>query len=92
MTEEQIVVLGMYAENLMNEDNFNVLVQQFDQQCFLHWSSSEAHETKKREGIFAQRAGLFDFLAHMKAVIDEKTAIMERQAPSQADAHIEGID
>lgn len=93
MTDDELIELGLYCEDLLSQEHFNVLARQFDLQCFEHMMGTEAHETKKRESIFATRTGLRDFLGHLRAVVDQKDEILKRyEAPSDEDAPIEGID
>ena len=90
MTDDEIVTLGSFCETLLGSDAWRVIVDQFEQQCFQHMMSTEAHETKKLEGVFATYQGVRDFLAHMNAIVAQKDKILAPQglpewAPQAAD-------
>jgi hypothetical protein len=93
MNEDEQIELGEYAENLMSQGYFNVLVQQFEHGCFQEMMSTEPKAVKEREGVFAQFHGLKSFLDLMRARSDAKDRILElRKALSEQDAPIDGID
>lgn len=85
-----IQLLGDYCEQVMRDDRFSVLVQQYDLQCWVHLTTTQEHETKKREAIFFKRAGVKEFLDHLKAIIDQKNAL---SAPAITDEDaLEDVD
>jgi hypothetical protein len=90
LTDDDIIMLGTYCEGLLREELFNVLVKQFELNCFDHMMSSAAHETKKREGVFATYQGLKDFLGLMITVVAQKNKLTEE--PSAKDAQEDEID
>lgn len=93
MQEETIIALGQYCEDLLSQEFFNVLVQQYEFRCFEHFTHTEAKNLKEREGIYNQMRALQDFTDHLKAVIVQKDQIEKKQQLSDLDAeHIEGID
>jgi len=93
LTDEEIVSLGLYAEDLLSQDYFRVLRQQFELQCFAHFMSTAPKDKMEREGVYQQYQGAKDFLAHITACAQQKDQILERiKALSEQDGHIEGID
>lgn len=90
MTDDETIALGEYCEDLMRQENFNVLVQQFELQCFQHIMTTAPHETKTREGVFAKYCGLRDFLGHVKACVEQKNdTLLKIEALSKPDAQKE---
>jgi len=77
VTDEEIILLGDFCEQLMRDERFTVIVQQYDLQCWTHTSTTLEHETKKREVLYFKRAGVQEFLDHLKAIIDQKNALSE---------------
>ena len=95
MTDDEIISLGDYCVSLREHPHFNTLIRQFELQTVTHFMSTEAHEAKKREGIYASLSGFRDFLGQMNAIVDEAAAIVNRNkpAPSEFDAQTtEDID
>jgi hypothetical protein len=93
MTEDEQVELGEYAEGLMRQDYFNVLVKLFEQNCFQEMMTTEPKAVKEREGVYSQIQALKTFLGLMNALVGAKDHILEhRQELSQVDAPIPGID
>jgi hypothetical protein len=93
MTEDELIALGEYCEQLLSQDYFATLVQHFDMQCYQQMMVSEPHEKMKRESAYNEYRGCKAFLDHLKAFVDQKNATLARNAaPSQEDAHIPGID
>lgn len=91
MTDEDTIELGHYCEDLLSQDYFNVVVQQFNGQCFAHFMSAETPQ--KREETYSRFNGGQDFLAHLAAFVEQKDSALQRIAAlSEQDAHIEGID
>ncbi len=93
MNDDEIILLGDYCESVLNHDFFTVVVQQFEQQCFVHWASTDPKNIKEREAIYLKRNALNDFLSHMKAFVLQRDETNKRNAALSAqDAHVEGID
>lgn len=88
MTNDEILALGDYCANLKAQENFKLLVKQFELQSFDHFLTTEPHESKKREGIYASFSGVRDFIGNMTAIIDEAQKIIDenKPAPSEYDA------
>ena len=78
----------------MNSQRFAAVVSQYEANCMQHLLSTEAHETKKRESIYASYTGFRDFLGLMKALVEEKRALQEKDEPalSETDALPQDID
>jgi hypothetical protein len=90
MSEDEIVALGNFCENLRNSPSWKILLDQFEKQIVEHMLHTEPHEAKKREGIYASFLGVRDFLGHLKAIETDRDQIIERnKAPSNEDAPIE---
>lgn len=88
LTDDQVIALGSFCRSTRLHSQFNVLLKQFEVQIVQHMMSTDAHETKKREGIYATMVGVRDFLAHMDAVAleAEKLTTPQKQEPSEYDA------
>lgn len=76
MNNEDRIELGYYCEELLSQDYFNVVAQQFDRQCFEHFMAAETPTA--REWVYAQMRGAQDFLQHLKAYVDQKDAILKQ--------------
>jgi hypothetical protein len=92
LTDDEIVALGTYCADTLNDPNFNLLVQQYELQIVSHILGTEAHETKKREGIYASALGFREFLGHMKAILSEAQKLSEPQAASEYDPQTQDND
>jgi hypothetical protein len=91
VTDEELVDLGLWCENVLDSDMFSIIVQQFEQQCFGHWMHTDPEATKERDYIFSKVNALRDFIGHMRAFIDQKDKL-STPSPEEEDASIEGID
>lgn len=91
MNDEAIQLLGDYCEQLMMNDMFNAITQQYDLQCWDHFGTTEEHETKKRDAIFFKRLGVKEFLGHMAAIIEQRNAL-SKTAEAAEDAQDEDVD
>lgn len=80
MNPDQIVALGTYCEALMRDDAFNMLCEMHKQQLVQGMLSTQPHEAKRREGIYAEVWGLHNFLALMKGFVDARDAILTEAA------------
>jgi hypothetical protein len=79
MTEDEVISLGQYCENLLTQDNFTMLVKQFETQTIEHLLTTNADEKQKREDIYASISGVRDFLGLMRFFVDKKNQIIEEQ-------------
>lgn len=89
MNEQDIVALGHYCEALMRDDTFNSLCGIYKHQSFLAMMSSQPHEVKNREGIYAQVQGLQNFLGMLASFVQQKDAILAAAEEEQTDADID---
>lgn len=93
MQDDELIELGLYCEDLLQQGAFQLLVQQFDQQCFQHMMATVPANKMEREGLYAQWQGANAFLNHLRAFVEQKNETLKRiEALSEQDAHIEGID
>ena len=95
MTDDEIISLGDYCVSLREHPHFITLIRQFELQTVTHFLSTDTHETKKREGIYASLSGFRDFLGNMNAIVEEAANIVAKNkpAPSEYDAQTtEDID
>lgn len=94
LTEDQIVSLGHFCEYLREQPLWNQLLKTFELQIVSHMMSTEPHEAKKREGIYASCLGVRDLQAHMNAFVEEKKKLTEQPttAPSEYDAQPMDMD
>lgn len=76
MNPDQIVALGAYCEALMRDDAFNLLCGMYREQLYTAMMSTKPHETKMREGLYAEGWGLHNFLAMMKGFVDARDALL----------------
>jgi hypothetical protein len=91
LTDDEIISLGDYCVSLREHPHFVTLIRQFELQTVTHFMSTEAHEQKKREGIYASLSGFRDFLGQMNAIVDAAANIVAKNkpAPSEFDAPIQ---
>lgn len=90
-SENEIVQLGNYVEQLFQQDHFNTLFEEFTQQSVQQMLTTAPHETKAREGIYAQINGaraLLDMMKQYIAVRDEIYA-KQHEADHPHDADVE---
>lgn len=78
-SENEIVQLGNYVEQLFQQDHFNTLFEEFQQQSIKHMLATAPHETKTRETIYSQITGGRAFLDLMKQYVDMRDRIDARQ-------------
>ena len=93
MTDQDTIELGYYCEEVLRNDLFNVVAQQFEQQCFVHMMSTAPDKKMEREGIYSQYRGFKDFLGHMVAIVEQKDRIIKQSAqqPSTGEEFEENI-
>lgn len=84
MTNQEIVELGQYCEDLMNQDYFVKLVGLFETQTIQHMLGTKPEETQKREAVYASFSGVRDFIGLLQTYKDAKDEIITRDnAPSE---------
>ena len=83
MTDQEIVDLGTYAEELMGTHEFCVLVSLFETQTTQHILNTTASEKDVREQAHADYRGLKAFLGVITSVVERKNRIIAvNEAPS----------
>jgi hypothetical protein len=88
VTTDEILLMGGFCEDLMRNEQFAELVNQFDKKCFENFTNTKPQNSKERESLFFEYNGVRDFIhSHMKWFIDEKNRLIE--VPSQEDAPFE---
>jgi hypothetical protein len=93
MSEDDLIAIGLWCEDLLQQEFFRTVVDTFDKACYEQIMSSEPHEKMKRDSTYNEYRGAKAFLDHIRALVDQKNQIEQRNALSQAaDAHIPGID
>lgn len=93
MTDDERIELGHYCEDLLQQEAFQFVLQQFEQQCFQHFVTSKPPNKMERESIYAQYQGANALLDHIRAFVSDKNETLQRIAAlSEQDAHIIGID
>lgn len=84
MTEDEIVELGDYCQQVMSDYRWKSILEQFETQIVHHMLTTEPHETKKREGIYAASRGVQDLLGHMATLVQQALTIKEPQEQKAA--------
>lgn len=79
MTEDEVIVLGQYCENLKQQENFTTLVKQFETQTIEFLLTTKPEDKEKREQIYASMNGVRDLLGLMDFYINTKNEIIEKQ-------------
>lgn len=82
MTEHEQIVLGEYCEDLLQQESFNTLAELFAKQKFDDFIATDLTEKDKREATFASCKALADFLGLMKACVEVKNHILEKDKPA----------
>jgi len=86
VTDEDIVVLGLYCESLLADEQFNTLIGQFELQTVQHILGTAVSAKQDRENVYLAFTGLRDFLGHMRAIVEAKDEIVKQQTePSSSD-------
>jgi hypothetical protein len=83
--EARVLAMGDYCENLLKQDAFNELYAEFTRDRFNWMVGSAPHETKKREGIYAEMNALGEFLSLMRSYVSKRDVILKQDQPSIAD-------
>jgi hypothetical protein len=93
MTEDELIAMGGRCELLLQEEWFQLAIQQFDVHCYTHFMSTDPKDKMERESIYQTQQGMRAFIAHLAAYVDQARQTVERNAALSAqDAHIPGID
>lgn len=89
MTDDETIEIGCWAEALFDDSNFRLAVDQFEKHIFEHFMATDPKNKMEREGLYLQYQGAKDFLAHLRAYVEQKDLTLQRnelQALSQEDA------
>jgi len=81
LNEQEIISLGHYCEDLLQQENFNKVVNLFEQQISHDFLKTKPEEKQKREGIYASYVGLSEFLGLMRATVEAKAALIKASEP-----------
>lgn len=95
MTEDELIVLGDYCEDLMKQENFGTIIGLFEKQTVQHFLNTAQHDKEARETVYASFNGVRDLMGLMTSIVEQKNAIIakENQAPSDdTDALPQDID
>jgi hypothetical protein len=76
-TTDEVLTLGEYSEQTLGSDAFNTLYQEFKNDRFTMMLSTLPHETKKREGIYAEMNALQSFMALMAGYVSRRSEIIK---------------
>jgi hypothetical protein len=89
MTDEELIDLGTWCEELLSEERFRRVVEEFEQQCFQHFITTTPKDKMERESIYLQCQGAKDFLAHVRAYAEQKDIALKRIEALSQDAQEE---
>lgn len=79
MTDDELFSLGDFCAGLGLHPQFQVLVALFEQQKYADFMNTHAHETKKREGLYAELNGYQQFREFMKMYVDAAAKLRDEQ-------------
>lgn len=82
--EEDILHIGEFVKTLFASDAFNMLWDEFQQAQVAAMLTTEPHEAKKREGIYARLNGAKDFTEHMSSYAEAAQAIIKKRQQTVA--------
>jgi hypothetical protein len=86
LSDDEIVSLGLFCENLMQQDLFQVLVNVIEQQTFAEFATTKPHEKNAREAVYARFDAFRGFLGTMGELARHAQGILEQHnAPSDLD-------
>ena len=89
--EHEIIELGNYVALLFGTERFNTLWSEFETVAVASFLSTQPHESKNREGIYAKLNGARDFLMHMRGYIDARDEIIRNQDDNNAHPLEDGV-
>lgn len=84
MTENEIVARASYIESLFRQDMFNTLVGEFKRVQADAVMTTQPHELKTREAIYARVTGLQEFLEHITGYVAQRDEMVARQKAEDA--------
>lgn len=82
MTDQDIIRLGDYCEDLLKQDGFQALVEHFNKAAAVHFLETSPGDTARREEVYATYNGLKAFLETMNSFMAERDNL---NAPSSDD-------
>lgn len=92
MTDEDIVALGLYCENLKSQEFWQVLLSQFETQTVQHFLTTKPDDQTTREHIYASFSGVRDFVGNMDVIIAQKDEILRKSEEAPSDDALEQQD
>lgn len=95
MTDEDVVLLGTFSEELMRDERFNVLCALFRETSVAALLGSRPEDREARETIYTKLQGVQDFLGLLKSFVTQRDATIARNDAEQAapdDQDVSGID
>jgi predicted nucleic-acid-binding protein len=84
VNDDQIIDLGNYAETVLTNQNFNIILEQFDQATIKLMLSTKPDQLKERERVFASINGAREFIAFMQEFVVQKERLLN---PPKIDDH-----
>lgn len=84
-TDNEIIALGHYVEDLFRQDHFSTLCEEFERQSVEAMLQTLPHETKKREALYASVQGkreLINLMLEYPAARDK--IIQKSEQPTEA--------
>jgi hypothetical protein len=85
LSDDELLEIGNFCEALRLHPQFTALLKSFELQIVHNMMSTEPHESKKREGVYASCLGVRDFQAHMNAFVQAKDKLVEKQKPEPSE-------
>lgn len=78
-TEQDVIDLGDFCKSILASDAFNSLYHEFKEDHFNLLLSTQPHEAKKREGIYAEMSALQTFLGLMQGYVARRDEIIKSE-------------
>ena len=83
LSEDELITIGSFCQTVKQSHAWLILTDTFEQQTFQHMMTTEPHELKKRESIYASFSGVRDFITHMDAFIAAKDKLTAQPLPPE---------
>jgi hypothetical protein len=77
VTDDDIIMLGEFCEQVLSAPEFTVLVQQYELQAFSQFASTAPEHKASREYIYATMQGMREFVSHMAEVTAQRARILK---------------
>jgi hypothetical protein len=84
MNDDTILALGGFCKELLGAEAFQALVQLHEQQCASDIMRTQAHETKRREYLYAAYQGFQEFKVLAEKFAEAFDALPQHQDNSPA--------